>query len=124
MIINSWEEISIQFEKMKEKLERAKIEYQMKVEEITKEVYNVFRNLSLEGRKINDKLLLNILLNDYVRYQNGNGKMEVIKEIDIDAKTNERIIFAKYGDYKVLLRITYKTTENSPAILNFEAYFI
>ncbi|ADC65909.1 hypothetical protein Ferp_1766 [Ferroglobus placidus DSM 10642] len=111
------------FEFLKGEIERAKEEYERRIEEIDREVDEIFRNLEKSGKKITNRILLNQILDDYIQKKLGKGEMEILKEIDISAKKKERIVFARYGKFNVLLRIIYKG-ENNFQILNCELYVV
>jgi len=111
------------FEFLKGEIERAKEEYERRIEEIDREIDEIFRNLEESGKKITNRILLNQILDDYIQKKLGKGEMEILKEIDISAKKRERIIFAKYGKFNVLLRIIYKG-DNNFQILNCELYVV
>ncbi len=111
------------FEFLKEEIERAREEYERRIEEIDSEIDSIFRNLEANGKKITNRILLNQILDDYIQKKMGRGEMEILKEIDLSAKKKERIVFARYGKFNVLLRIIYKG-ENSFQILNCELYVV
>ena len=111
------------FDYLREEIDRAKEEYERKLEEIDSEIDSIFRNLEASGKKITNRILLNQILDDYIQKKMGKGEMEILKEIDLSAKKRERIVFAKYGKFNVLLRIIYKG-DDSFQILNCELYVI
>ncbi len=124
-MINELEVVTLEqeFEKLKAELERAKEEFERKVSEVDEAVNEIFRRLTEEGKRITDRFLLNQILDDYIQKKQGKGEMEIVNEVDIKALKNERIVFAKYGKYDVILRIIYKGNDNFQ-ILNCELYIV